>query len=82
MGALGAVINAEEVREELQKLSNYLVNPQKQHVYTMTEQHVEAIEDSLPNHQVRYIGNNAGFKLSGIEYRHIVRHHTRIEELF
>ena len=66
MGALGAVINAEEVREELQKLSNYLVNPQKQHVYTMTEHHVEAIEDSLPNHQVRYIGNDAGFKLSGI----------------
>ena len=32
----------------------------------MTERHVEAIEDSLPNHQVRYIGNEAGFKLSGI----------------
>ena len=66
MGALRAVTNAEDVREELQKASNYLVNPQKQHVYTMTEQHVETIEHSMPNHQVRYIGNDAGFKLSGI----------------
>jgi len=66
MGALRAVTNAEDVREELQKASNYLVNPQKQHVYTMTEQHVETIEQSMPNHQVRYIGNDAGFKLSGI----------------
>ena len=66
MGDLSAVKNAEEVREDLQKISNYLVNPLKQYVYTMTEHHVEAIEESLPNHQVRYIGNEVGFKLSGI----------------
>ena len=66
MGSLNAVRSAEAVREELQKISNYHVNPQKQHVYTMTERHVEAIEESLPNHEVRYIGNELGFKLSGI----------------
>ena len=66
MGDLSAVKHAEEVREELQKIPNYLVNPLKQYVYTMTEHHVEAIEDSLPNHQVHYIGNEVGFKLSGI----------------
>ena len=66
MGDLSAVKNAEEVREDLQKISNYLVNPLKQYVYTMTEHHVAAIEESLPNHQDRYIGNKVGFKLSGI----------------
>jgi hypothetical protein len=59
MGNLTAVKNAEEVREDLQKMSNYLVNPLKQFVYTMTEHHVEAIEESLPNHHVRYIGLQA-----------------------
>ena len=66
MGSLSAVRSAEAVREDLQKISNYHVNPQKQHVYTMTERHVEAIEESLPNHEVWYIGNELGFKLSGI----------------
>jgi hypothetical protein len=79
MGNLIAVKHAEEVREELQKIPNYLVNPLKQYVYTMTEHHIEAIEDSLPSHQVHYIGNEVGFKLSGIpmggdEY---IRQHMR-----
>ena len=79
MGNLSAVKQAEEVREELQKIPNYLVNPLKQYVYSMTEHHVEAIKDSLPSHQVHYIGNEVGFKLSGIpmggdEY---IRQHMR-----
>ena len=66
MGDLEAVKRAEGVRDELQEIPNYLVNPQKQFVYTTTEDHIELIQQSLPNHQINYIGNRLGFKLSGI----------------
>jgi len=66
MGDLDAVKRAEGVRADLQEDPNYLVNPQKQYVYTTTAHHMEAIKQKLPSHQVRYIGSQLGFKLSGI----------------
>ena len=66
MGDLKAVTRAEEVRADLQKNPNYLVNPQKQYVYTTTALHMETIKQQLPDHEVRYIGSQLGFKLSGI----------------
>ena len=66
MGDLKAVTKAEEVRADLQKNPNYLVNPQKQYVYTTTAHHMETIKQKLPDHEVRYIGSRLGFKLSGI----------------
>jgi len=66
MGDLKAVARAEEVRADLQVNPNYLVNPQKQYVYTTMEHHMETIKQKLPDHEVRYIGSQLGFKLSGI----------------
>ena len=66
MGSLDAVVNMEAARDELQKAPNYLINPFKQHVYTINEAHVEAIQVAFPQHTVVYIGNEHGFKLSGI----------------
>ena len=66
MGLLDAVVNMEAERDKLQKAPNYLINPSKQHVYTINEAHVEAIQVALPQHTVVYIGNEHGFKLSGI----------------
>ena len=66
MGTLKAVVTMEASRSELQKAPNYIVNPLKQHVYTVNEDHVEEIKQQLPDHDVFYIGDTAGFQLSGI----------------
>jgi hypothetical protein len=66
MGSLAALISVEKSRDSLQKPANYLVNPLKQYVYTMNEQHVTQIQSALPEHSVIYIGSEQGFCLSGI----------------
>jgi hypothetical protein len=66
MGTLNAVVDMEALRAGLQKAPNYIVNPLKQHVYTINEDHVSEIKSQLPSHDVFYIGNDVGFKLSGI----------------
>ena len=66
MGNLTALISVEKSRDSLQKPANYLVNPLKQYVYTMNEQHVTQIQSALPQHSVIYIGSEQGFSLSGI----------------
>ena len=66
MGSLDAVVNMEAARDELQKAQNYLINPSEQHVYTINEAHIEAIQVALPQHTVVYICNKHSFKLSGI----------------
>ncbi len=52
MGTLSALVAVEELRNNLQKPANYLVNPTKQYVYTMNEAHAEDIRSALPNHNV------------------------------
>ena len=66
MGNLTALISVEKARDSLQKPANYLVNPLKQYVYTMNEQHVMQIQCALPEHKVIYIGSEQGFSLSRI----------------
>jgi carbonic anhydrase len=66
MGNLTALISVEKARDSLQRPANYLVNPLKQYVYTMNEQHVTQIQSALPQHSVIYIGSEQGFSLSGI----------------
>ena len=66
MGTLDSIVDMEASRAELQKAPNYLVNPLKQHVYTINEDHVPEIKLRLPSHDVFYIGDAVGFQLSGI----------------
>ena len=66
MGTLKAVVTLEASRSELPKVPNDIVNPIKQYDYTINENHVGEIKQQLSSHDVFYIGNTAGFELSGI----------------
>ena len=66
MGTLEALASAEEARNDLQKPSNYLVNPDKEFIYTTKQEHVAAIQHALPGHNVVLLEDGTGFKVSGI----------------
>ena len=66
MGTLEALSLVEQSRALLQKPANYLVNTDKQYVYTMNETHMSEIQRTLPDHTIIYIGGDQGFSLSGI----------------
>ena len=60
MGTLEALSLVEQSRALLQKPANYLVNTDKQYVYTMNEEHVSEIQRTLPDHTIIYIGGDRG----------------------
>ena len=64
MGTLEALSLVEQSRALLQTPSNYLVNTDKQYVYTMNEEHVSEIQRTLPDHTIIYIGGDRDFCLS------------------
>ena len=66
MGTLEALSSVEQSRALLRKPANYLVNIDKQYVYTMNKEHMSEIQRTLPDHTIIYIGGDQGFSLSGI----------------
>jgi hypothetical protein len=64
-GSAVEVERMEIAREELQRAPNYLVNKDKQSIYTVHEQHMAELRQRFPQHEVVVIGGKIGFTLGG-----------------
>jgi hypothetical protein len=64
-GSVAEVERMEAAREELQRAPNYLVNNDKQSIYTVHEQHVVELRARFPQHEVVVVGGKIGFTLGG-----------------
>ena len=64
-GSAAEVERMEAAREELQRAPNYLVNKDKQSIYTVHEQHVAELRQRFPQHEILVVGGKIGFTLGG-----------------
>ena len=64
-GSAAEVERMEVAREELQSAPNYIVNKDKQSIYTVHEQHAAELRGRFPQHDVVVVGGKIGFTLGG-----------------
>jgi len=64
-GTIDAVWEMEQLREELQAPSNYVVNKLKQRIYVAHQQHADEVLRLLPNHKVTLLEGDGGVTIGG-----------------